>query len=376
MARFHFAAPGEAQNVLLRCTTGYVQMLRHSTEVIASNAPVLIDAPDWYGDFVGAWSGIATRARTWSDAIAPQISVIPQMLADFGTSYRAAFDAAQALLDRLAAQPNDTQARAALKKEIDELLRQAKANVPVVNSLRSQLGELANHVGPDRETLATAVASAESSVRADLQQINDISNRTSELKTKIKDLEVKLGLMSFVAVDALVVMVGATYLVTIAGGEALYVTAGVAFTIIGAVGASLATYKAIMLRQEISDLQNQIAFDAAKMSRLNSQVLHLKVFDQTVTDLVNVTADSSSVMADVSAAWSVLAADTQALQADLENAEKDLDAGAIAGLRKDLQAGADHWAQVQPLAAGLAAITVTVDSQPRSADGEPLSTSP
>src|SRR3954447_20837525 len=124
MGRFRFAPMDDAPAILLRCSQGHARMLSHSAEVIASNAPTLTDPPDWYGDFVVAWSGIATRARAWSDAIAPQISVIPQMLADFGTSYRAAFDAAQALLDRLAAQPNDTQARAALKKEIEELLRQ------------------------------------------------------------------------------------------------------------------------------------------------------------------------------------------------------------------------------------------------------------
>ena len=377
MARFHFAAPGEAQNVLLRCTAGHVQMLRHSTEVIASNAPTLMDAPDWYGDFVVAWSGIATRAQSWSDAIVPQLNVIPQMVADFGKSYLASSDAMQGLLDKLVAQPNDKQAREALKSEIEELLRQATNSVAILGSFRLQLGNLADHIGPDRQTLLDAVASAENAIRSDLQQVNTTSNRISTLKDQVKDLELQLGLGSVVpAVGGLVLMVMGVALLMSPGTAGIYTAIAVASITIGAASAALGIYRTVMLSKEISKLKDEIAADVILMSSLQSQALQLKVFDQTVTDLVNATANSSSVMADVLSAWSALAADAQALQADLESAEKDLDAGAIAALRKDLQAGADHWAQVQPLAAGLAAITVTVDPQPRSADGEPLSTSP
>lgn len=360
-------------DVLLNCTQGHLEMLRHSTQVSACSAPVLQDPPDWYGDFLEAWSGIVSHAMTWADGILPLVHAVPHMAARFGERYGSAYQAMQPLLATLSANPKDQKARAALADQITPLLQSATDNVNLLESFEKQLADLAGHFGPDRQTLIAAVAAGENSIRQDLQIVSNTSAAIDELNGRLHDLEDQLTSAKIVVGVSAAVVIGSIIVAVGASVEApTHAAIGRGLLVIGTGLLSVSIYQLITLNHDIAKLRDQISVDTGKMNAAQSQVLALRVFDKTLSDLIAKTQQGSAVMDDISKGWSTLANEMTALGADLQNAEKDMDAGAVDALRRDLQDSANHWAALQPLATGLASINIRVDSQMRTLDGDPI----
>lgn len=355
--RLQFAATVESvQDILQQSATSQADIVRHCAQVMWSSAPVLVDAPDWYGAFLLAWSGIAERARIWADAIVPQIAVLPKLVASFGADFTSGYAALQPSLAGLAANPKDAGARGAIAAQLDQLSVEADAAALSLGDFLSQLQSLADQMTPDLATLQTYLADAQQTIGQDIEAVNQLASDIDALKSRVAELETKIDELNAIGVFGVVVTL-VTLAVTADDPQLNTLTplAGVV-----AAAATTAFLRAIALSQEVDTLRRRIDEESAKMSENQAQVAALQIFSNTLQGLTGALGQNATDMTAVLQIWSMMSADAAQMQDDIADAQKELDAGDVADLQQAFASAADHWAAVQPLAAGMASMSITI----------------
>lgn len=371
MASLQIAVSTEAAaDALQRCARGQINMLKHSLQVTTSDAPVMMEAPQWYGDFLEKWSTVSTHAQVWQDSMMPHFRGVPAMVVDFAAVYADAVRSVEPFLDRLDAQPTDQAARASVATTIASLLDGANSNASVLVTLKSEMDAFTSSLAGDRQVLSDALAAGQNTIGADNAEIVAQATRIEELRNELHESEAAVS-NSYIAIGvAIPVFVVAVVVTYSTEGVAAYASTALAAGAAATVQASID--KIIANSERIAKLKWELGEAGATLPLLHAQVTALTALDKTLGDLIENIGESSAIMQDIASGWSSLAQQAASLQAALLDADKQLDAGRIAALRQDLQAGLKHWTDVQPLASGLAAIKIVVDPQRWSLDGTPL----
>lgn len=309
--------------------------------------------PSWFDDLSSKLDEAKIHAKDWIDNIGPNITGgVPVQVIDYGTTYSAMTDQIMSIVQ---AHPNAQGATDPYVIQVHELVSALEQQVQTIitnaQATQKSLKNWGDLMQASHDALTTGAAniqSAESSLNADIQKMNEaitqLTNTIHEENIAIAASAgaIGLGLLLLVAGIALAPETGGTSLLVAGTGGVLIIGGSVTWGV---------------MQHKINEQFDEIAKDQAELTDDNRQIVALQGLATSSNQAILYITDADNSLSDFRTSWTVFQGELQGVLSKLQSAEAALSTIVEGALT---QAASKEWADATQFAQSLANAPVQV----------------
>lgn len=282
--------------------------------------PVLQYPPKNYGDFTTNFTPAKQHALNWTDNIFVAMIQLPititQQAADLFNMEDLYINVN---LNKLIANPNDTNAKAGLAKALGIMKTLIQGQVTTITSIQSSLTQFATDIANDATVLATIAQQATADAGDDKTDITNLKSQIATLNSEISATQMLLTVSEIgMGVSIFVGLIGLCCCF-IPGAQGL----GVGLIVLAVAGEAGSIAGTVILNKQITAMQGQIDSDQSHISGLNQDIILLNGVSTSFDALHNANLQAQTALTVIETMWTNLDATIEAVKTDLTNVGTD-----------------------------------------------------
>jgi len=337
----------------LTAYTNAVALITANAHTITKASLQKVDAanpPAWWTTLSGNFTACQGHAQTWIDTIYPSLTRVPQAIIDYNTYFQATAGRIDRLLQAMEGKTPTEEQKKTLLSLLNLLVNKLSACRTEVEAVRADIKVFTQEMAADHKALTTGSASITAAIEDTNKNVTRLKLRIEALRLEIVALNAQLTAASVALGASLVVgFVGMTFLPFIM----------IPIAIIGA-GVSIGFMIDAIVR--LNETHQEIADDAAELTKNEKQALVLAAIASTVDALVGSIDQITSNIDIVSSTWATLDVKLRSVITSIKAARDEhwLD---IVAQEIDIDTSREAWKQLQAFAEKLQQVNLVVTDE-------------
>jgi len=347
------------QQALLDYVNSVAAVTSYATAVAQTKLPGLVLTPDWYGSYISSFEQVQAHALTWLNGLLPELTQLPPAVINADPLVQIRVQAVSAALTKLAANPQDGQARQAALMSLTVLQSLLLPVRQAMDNLDGNLTKFITELAADLATLQAMATAAEAASGADQAEVAKLTGIIAELRQAIATREEIAHLENLLKGDLVIFVVVVAATIGWFAGPIIDGLLGMGLLgLASGIGDKVASQADVtQLQAEIGNVQQEISTEAVEIAAIQATV---SGFEQ----LVNSGSGTQQALAVVTGNWTSQSNSIDAVLADLASAQAEVSAGQVAAAQAAMAELDGQWASLVAAMQLLAGVSVQAASQP------------